>query len=71
MEERTGHRRMQRFVRLSLLTAVSTYLLIVLGGVLLLVNLGFGGVDWDVVWRLWPAILIYAGLVRILRYVSF
>lgn len=52
-------------------SAIGGVVLIVLGGLLLLVNLGLGGVDWDVVWRLWPAILIYAGLVRILRYVSF
>jgi fatty acid desaturase len=42
-------------------------IMIALGGLLLLANAGYG-IDWDILWRLWPAILIYAGLVRILRY---
>ncbi len=46
MEERTGHRRMQRLVRLSLLTAVSTYLLIVLGGVVRATGAGLACPDW-------------------------
>jgi hypothetical protein len=41
--------------------------LIGLGVVLLLSSRGVLNVDWDVVWRLWPAILIYLGLVRIVR----
>lgn len=45
-------------------------ILLVLGALLLLGNLGYGGVDWDVVWRLWPGILIYAGLVRIFEYLG-
>lgn len=46
MEEHTGHRRMQRFVRLSLLTAVATYLLIVLGGVVRATGAGLACPDW-------------------------
>lgn len=45
-------------------------ILIVLGALLLLGNLGYGGVNWDVIWRLWPLILVYAGLVRILEYLG-
>ncbi|MGH7751699.1 MAG: hypothetical protein ACREN5_02685 [Gemmatimonadales bacterium] len=32
--------------------------------------LDFSGFSWDVIWRLWPTVLIYLGLVRILRYVA-
>jgi len=45
-------------------------MLILLGALVLLGNMGYLGVDWDVIWRLWPAILIYLGLVRIVRYFS-
>ena len=40
-------------------------ILIALGALVLLGNMGYGGIDWDVIWRLWPGFLIYAGLVRI------
>lgn len=46
-------------------------ILLALGALLLLGSLGYGGVDWDTVWRLWPAILIYAGLIRILRFAGY
>lgn len=42
--------------------------LVAIGALMLLGNLGYGGVYWDVLWRLWPAILIYTGLVRVLEY---
>ncbi len=42
--------------------------LVVLGLLALLGNLGYFEFNWDVLWRLWPAILIYAGLVRLVRY---
>lgn len=45
-------------------------ILIVLGALLLLGNLGYGGANWDVIWRLWPLILVYSGLVRILEYLG-
>jgi len=45
-------------------------ILIALGAVVLLGDLGYGGFDWDVVWRLWPGFLIYAGLVRIFDYLG-
>lgn len=45
-------------------------ILLVLGALLLLGNFGYGGLNWDVVWRLWPGILIYAGLVRIFEYLG-
>ncbi len=45
-------------------------ILILLGVLVLLGNMGYLGVNWDVIWRLWPAILIYLGLVRIVRYFS-
>lgn len=44
--------------------------LLAIGALLLFGNLGYFGVNWDTIWRLWPAILIYAGLVRILEYLS-
>jgi len=43
-------------------------ILIILGLVILVANFGVFGITWDVIWRLWPTILIYAGLVRIVRY---
>lgn len=45
-------------------------LFLVLGALLLLGPLGYGGVNWDAVWRLWPGLLIYAGLIRIFEYVG-
>lgn len=45
-------------------------ILVAVGGLLLLSSLGYGGIDWDVIWRLWPGIFIYAGLVRILEYLG-
>ena len=36
----------------------------------LLANFGYGGVSWDLLWRLWPGILIYAGFVRIFEYLG-
>lgn len=42
-------------------------ILVVVGGLVLLGNLGYLGIDWDVIGRLWPAVLIYLGLVRIVR----
>ena len=46
-------------------------ILVVLGGALLLGSMGYGGISWDAVWRLWPALLIYAGLVRLFRYLGY
>jgi len=40
------------------------------GVLLLLANFGYGGVSWDLLWRLWPGILIYAGFVRIFEYLG-
>jgi hypothetical protein len=40
------------------------------GVLLLLGNLGYGGVTWDLLWRLWPGILLYAGFVRIFEYLG-
>lgn len=45
-------------------------ILAAVGGLLLLANFGYGGVIWDVLWRLWPGILIYAGFVRIFEYLG-
>jgi hypothetical protein len=42
----------------------------VVGILLLLGNLGYGGITWDLLWRLWPGILIYAGFVRIFEYLG-
>ena len=43
-------------------------ILAAIGVLLLLGNFGYGGVSWDLIWRLWPGILIYAGFVRIFEY---
>ena len=43
---------------------------IALGVIILLGNLGYIPLDWDLIWRLWPTVLIYLGAVRILRYVG-
>jgi hypothetical protein len=45
-------------------------LLAAVGVLLLLGNFGIGGVTWDLLWRLWPGILIYAGFVRIFEYLG-
>jgi len=45
-------------------------ILVVLGALVLFANLGYGGFSWDVVWRLWPGLLIYGGLVRIFEYLG-
>ena len=39
-------------------------ILAAVGVLLLLGNFGYGGVTWDLIWRLWPGILIYTGVVR-------
>ncbi len=44
--------------------------LVGVGVLLLLGNLGYGGITWDLLWRLWPGILIYAGFVRIFEYLG-
>jgi hypothetical protein len=44
--------------------------LAVVGVLLLLGNFGYGGITWDLLWRLWPGILIYAGFVRIFEYLG-
>ncbi len=50
--------------------SVIGFLLILLGLLLLLGSLGVLDVSVDTIWRFWPAILIYAGLVRILHYLG-
>jgi hypothetical protein len=40
------------------------------GVLLLLANLGYGGVSWDLLWRLWPGVLLYAGFERIFEYLG-
>ncbi len=50
--------------------AVWGLVLIALGVIILLGNLGYFQFDWDVLWRLWPTVLIYLGVVRILRYIG-
>lgn len=45
-------------------------ILAALGILLLLGNFGYGGITWDLLWRLWPGILIYAGLLRIFEYLG-
>lgn len=40
------------------------------GVLLLLANFGYGGLTWDLLLRLWPGILIYAGFVRIFEYLG-
>ena len=45
-------------------------ILAAVGVLLLLGNFGYGGVTWDLIWRLWPGILIYAGFVRIFEYLG-
>lgn len=45
-------------------------ILVALGALVLLGNLGYGGIAWDDLWRLWPGVLIYAGLVRIFEYLG-
>lgn len=42
----------------------------VVGVLLLLGNFGYGGTTWDLLWRLWPGILLYAGFVRIFEYLG-
>jgi hypothetical protein len=42
----------------------------VVGVLLLLGNFGYGGITWDLLWRLWPGILLYAGFVRIFEYLG-
>ncbi len=42
--------------------------LIFLGLLFLLARFGVIDITPSALWRLWPAVLIYAGLVRILRY---
>jgi hypothetical protein len=37
-------------------------LLVLIGGLFLLNNLGIIGVDWTTIWRLWPMILVFWGL---------
>jgi len=45
-------------------------LLAAVGVLVLLGNFGYVGVTWDLVWRLWPGILIYAGFLRIFEYLG-
>lgn len=42
----------------------------VVGVLLLLGNFGYGGITGDLLWRLWPGILLYAGFVRIFEYLG-
>ncbi len=37
-------------------------LLVLIGGLFLLNNLGVLDVNWDTIWRLWPMILVFWGL---------
>ena len=45
-------------------------ILIAAGILVLLENLNYVRFDWDVVWRLWPLILVYLGLRGIFEYVG-
>lgn len=49
-------------------SALVGLILIVIGGVFLLDSFGYVGLDWDVVWRLWPLVLVYLGLRSIFEH---